>query len=56
MKQYLSVLPPCRLSGCFLGIGSFDFSGYLHGAKNPYEAVRDKVRFFGKTFFGPEIG
>ena len=40
------------LSGCFLGIGSLDFSEFWHGARNPYEVVHDRARVFGKNNFG----
>ena len=43
------------MSGCFLGIGSLGFSEFWHGARNPYHVVRDRARFFGKTF-APKIG
>ena len=48
-----SVLPPFRLSGCFLGIVSLVFSRFWHGARNPDEVVRDRAGFFGKKFFDP---
>ena len=48
MKYSLSALPSCHQSGCFLGIQLLDFSEFLHGARNPYEAVCDRVRLFGK--------
>ena len=40
------------LPKCFLGIGSLDFSEFWHGPRNPYEAVWDRGKFFGKFFFG----
>ena len=43
MKYGLSVLPFCRLFGCFLGIGSLDFVEFWHDARNPYETVRDRA-------------
>ena len=50
-----SFLPVC-LSGCFLGIGSLDFSEFWHGASNPYEVVCDRAGFFGKTCFAQKLG
>ena len=29
---------------------------FWHGARNPYQIVCDRGRFFGKTFFAPKIG
>ena len=37
MKYDLSVLRFCRLSGCFLGIGSLGLSEFWHGARNLFE-------------------
>ena len=39
-----------RLSGCFLGIGSLDFSEFWHGASNLDKVVFDRARFFWKNF------
>ena len=62
MKQGLSILLSCRLSGCFLGIGSLNFSEFQHSARNHYEVVCDSCIFW-KNFFcpknlgnGPKIG
>ena len=62
MKYSLPILPSCHLSGCFLGIGSLDFSELQHGVRNRYEVVCDS-RIFWKNFFysknwgnGPKIG
>ena len=49
MKQGISILPSCDLSGCFLGTASLDFSEFWHVARNPYEVVHDNP-IFGKTF------
>ena len=46
MKQGLSVLLSCRLSGFFLGIGSFYFPEFRHGNRDPYEVVRDRPGVF----------
>ena len=46
MKQGLSILWLCCLSGCFLGIESLGFSEFWHGARNSYH-MRDRARFFG---------
>ena len=48
-----SVLPSFALCWHFLGIGSLVFSRFWQGARNPYEVVHDRTRFFGITFFGP---
>ena len=40
----------------FLGIISLDFSKFWHDARNPYEVVCDRARFFRKIFFAPKIG
>ena len=45
-----------RLSRCFLGIGSLDFSEFWDGARNPYEVVCGKAGVFGKNFFAQKIG
>ena len=47
-----SVLP----SRHFLGIVSLVFSKFWHGARNPYEVVRDRAGFSRKIFFAPKIG
>ena len=39
-----SVLPSIRLSGRFLWIVSLPFSKFWHGARNPYEVVRDRAK------------
>ena len=59
----MSVPLSCCLSGCFLGIGSLRFSEIWHGARNPYEFVRDRVGVFVVNLFGsknashgPKIG
>ena len=57
-----SFRPSFCLCGRFLGIASLVFSKFWHGARNPYEVVRDRGRFSGKTFFpkiwenGPKTG
>ena len=56
MKQGLSVLPSFRPSGHFLRIVSLVFSKYWHGARNPYEFVRDRARFSRKIFLPPKLG
>ena len=61
MTYSKSFLPSFRLSGHFLGTGSF-FSVFKHDARNPYEDVRGRFRFFGIFFFqkvgegGPKTG
>ena len=54
----LSVLLSCHLSVCLsvLGVGPSDFYEFLHGARNPYESVCDRAKFFGKTFLALKIG
>ena len=45
------------LSGHFLVIVLLVFfSEFWHGAKNPYEVVRDRDRLSGKFFFAPKCG
>ena len=39
-----------RLSRCYLGIESLGFSEFRHGARNPYQVMHNRARFFGKTF------
>ena len=56
MKLNLSVLPSCRLSGCFVGMGSLDFFEFRHGARASYEVVCDRAGIFRKTFFAAKIG
>ena len=51
MKEGLSILPSCFLSGGFLGIGSLGFSEFQHGTRKPYQVMC--ARFFKKTFFAP---
>ena len=46
MKQSLSILLFCHLSGCFLGIGLLDFTESWHGAGNPYEVAHDSPIFW----------
>ena len=46
----LSVFRPVPLPGCFLRIISLAFSKFWHGARSPYEVVRDRAGFFGKNF------
>ena len=48
VKQGLFVYPSYHLSGCFLGIGSLDFSEFWHGARNAYEVLHDNL-IFGQT-------
>ena len=40
----------------FLGIVSLVFSKFWHGARNPYEIVRDRAGFFSKVFLPPKLG
>ena len=40
----------------FLGIVSLDFSKFWHGARNPYEVVRDIAGFSRKFFLALKIG
>ena len=47
--------PSCCLCRGFLEIRSLDFSEFQHGARNPYNVLPDRNRFFGKTFFTPNI-
>ena len=45
-------------SGCFFGI-SLSFSGFSEfrdSARNSYEVVYDRARFFEQTFLAPKIG
>ena len=42
MKSSLSILPSYRLFGCFLGIGSLDFTEFWHGDRDPDEVVPDR--------------
>ena len=51
VKQGLSILLSCHLSGSFLGIGSLDFSEFWHGSRNPYEVVHERARVLGKKLF-----
>ena len=51
-----SLRPSFRLSRRFLGIVSLVFSKCWHGARNPYEVVRDRAGFSRKKFFAPKIG
>ena len=39
----------------FLGIGSLDFSEFLHDATNHYEVERDRAGIFLKLFYSPKI-
>ena len=55
MKWGLNVLLSFRLSGHFLGIASLVFSKFWHGARNPYEVVRDIAGFSRKKIFSPKI-
>ena len=51
-----SVLTFVLLSRHFLGIVSLDFSKIWHGARNSYEAVRDRAGFpEKKLFFAPNL-
>ena len=45
-----SVLPSFRLSGCFLGIISLDFSGFCQSNRNHYEVVHDNLIFLENFF------
>ena len=53
MKKDLSILASWHLSGCFLEIGSLDFSGFCQGASNYYEVVHNNPIFL-KNFFCPK--
>ena len=50
-----SVLTFVLLSRHFLGIVSLDFPKIWHGARNSYEAVRDRAGFSEKICFCPKI-
>ena len=52
----LSFRPSLYLSGCFLWIVWLTFSKFWHGARNPYEVVRDRARLSRKIFFAPKMG
>ena len=55
IKYGLSAVLSFRLSDWFLGIGSLVFSKFQHGARNPYEVLRDRTRFIRKNLFAPKI-
>ena len=46
----VSILASWHLSGCFLGTGSLDFSGFCQGASNHYEVVHDNQIFLKNLF------
>ena len=46
----VSILASWHLSGCFLGTGSLDFSGFCQGASNHYEVLHDNL-IFSKNLF-----
>ena len=50
-----SFRPSFRLSGRFLRIASLVFSKFWHGARNPYEVVRNRARFSRKKIFAQKI-
>ena len=50
-----SVFLSVRLSLRYLGIGSLVFSKFWHGDRNPYEVVRNWVRFFEKNFLHQKL-
>ena len=58
----LSFRPSFRLSRRFLWIVSLTFFKFWHGARNPYEVVRDRADFRWKIFLpqklenGPKMG
>lgn len=56
IKWGLSVLPSVLLSLHFLGIVSIVFSEFWQGARNPYEVVYDRARFFIKTLLPQKLG
>ena len=57
VKQGLFVYPSYHLSGCFLGIGSLDFSEFWRGSRNPYEVLHDRAGvFWGKIFLVQKLG
>ena len=45
------VRPSIDLTGHFLGIVSYVFSKFWHGARNPFEVVCDRAGFAGKNIF-----
>ena len=51
-----SFCPFVLLSGHFLGLVSLVLSKFWHGARNPYEVLRDRARFSGKSFSPPKMG
>ena len=55
MKQDLSILPFRHVSGCFLGIRSWDFSEFCHKLETLMKLCM-AARFFGKNVFAPKIG
>ena len=50
------MLPFFCLCGHFLVIVSLVFSKFWHGARSPYEVVRDKARFSGNIFLLKKLG
>ena len=46
----LSIFSSWHLSGCFLGIWSWNFSECCHGARKPYEVVHGSLIFLEKLF------
>ena len=51
----VSILASWHLSGCFLGTGSLDFSGFCQGASNHYEVLHDNPIFL-KNFWSKNWG
>ena len=42
------------MTGCFIGVGSLDFSEFWHSARNPYEVVHGNflIETLLKSHFG----
>ena len=55
MKLGLSILPSFHLLRRFLGIVLSGFYKFWHGARNPYEVVRDRTGFRRKICPAPQI-
>ena len=45
----------CQSTAVVLWIGSLGFSEFQHGARNPYQVMPGRARFFEKTL-APKIG
>ena len=54
MKYVLSILPSKHLSGCLLGIWSWDFSEFCHKLETLMKFCMT-AWFFGKTFFAQKL-